>query len=688
MQRTLEKVITNHKSGMFLFDPPTGFGKTTVVLQLIKRFLQGDKLFKGVKRIFFLTNLLTNLPYNELLEELTEEEKSKCFRARATVDYVLQHFLTIVVENSEITKSKEFIELREDIETYNILNEKLSTDPSDKKLRKSVKNFRNKISNSSEPAFRNFIRTKFFFNKSAKEKREFISRNGWFRKIYPICDLEKYSVIFLSTKKFVSPMNTFRRMPFYIYSDDFRNESLVFIDEFDATKRVLLKQIIDDGLINKVDTVSLFINIHLALQNVQIPQKLYKITEYNKRKVESGEWYTTESHIKYNKAKFKEIYSRYNIKYLIKSIEMDYKRLFLFDDGKYFNIIKDSSKKFIYTRVDENESQLSLYGNNYELENIQINYILRDLEYCIETFIKALFYISNNFLYYKNDGRVVEETRYTFEEAVFSVLDIFNLDEGSKKYLYAQITSRNFDLKKIGADIEARKGFNFTEIEDSNYHDMKSVIHSFDFNNTPEDIILKLAEKALVIGISATANIETCIGNYDLKYLKTKLKDDYIFLDDEDKNNIENEFETLKNKFRGQFKIHANVIDDIDKFSYKEKCLFFISTLFNSNRTSFYLDILESINIDEYYYFLLELKLAYLYKEVGTKDIYSFVAFLNTFPKKEYKFNIERLGRLFKDIAIEYEFEGIVWTKIDAGNYDFEFKKAKIMLEEGKKVLL
>lgn len=100
IQRTLEKDITNHKTGMFLFDPPTGFGKTTVVLQLIKRFLQGDKLFKGVKRIFFLTNLLTNLPYNELLEELTEEEKSKCFRARATVDYVLQHYLTIVVENS------------------------------------------------------------------------------------------------------------------------------------------------------------------------------------------------------------------------------------------------------------------------------------------------------------------------------------------------------------------------------------------------------------------------------------------------------------------------------------------------------------------------------------------------------------------------------------------------------------
>lgn len=688
MQRTLEKVIINHKKGVFLFDPPTGFGKTTIVLQLIKRFLQGDKLFEGVKRIFFLTNLLTNLPYNELLEELTEEEKSKCFRARATVDYVLQHFLTISIENSEITKSKEYIELREDIETYNILKEKLETDPSDKKLRKSVKNFRNKISNGSEPTFRNFIRTRFFFNKSAKEKREFIDKNGWFRKIYPICDLEKYSVIFLSTKKFVSLMNTFRRMPFYIYSDDIRNESIVFIDEFDATKRVLLKQIIDDGLINKVDVIRLFINIHLSLQSVQIPKKLYKVTEYNKEKVESGDWYTTENHIEYNKTKFKEIYDKYNIEYLIKSIEMDYKKLFLFDDGKYFNIIKDSSKKFIYTRVDKNESQLSLYGNKYELENKQINYILRDLEYCINTFIKSLFYIANNFLYYKNVGKGSEATRYTLEEALYSVLDVFNLDEESKKYLYTQVTRRNFDLKKIDTDIEARKGFNFTEIEDSNYHDMKSVIHTFDFNNTPEDIILKLAEKALVIGISATANIETCIGNYDLKYLRTKLQEKCISPDDEDKYNIKNEFESIKSKFGGQFTIHTQAIDDIDMFSCKEKCQWFIHTLFASEHKNYYLQLLENINRDEYYYFLMELKLAYLYREVGTKEIYSFVAFLNAFPKKDYKFNIERLENLFKDIAKEYNFDIIVWTKIDAGNFDFEFKKAKTTLEEGKKVFI
>ena len=52
MEKTLEKVITNNDDGLFLLDPPTGFGKTTVVVDLIRRFLKGDPLFSNVKRIF------------------------------------------------------------------------------------------------------------------------------------------------------------------------------------------------------------------------------------------------------------------------------------------------------------------------------------------------------------------------------------------------------------------------------------------------------------------------------------------------------------------------------------------------------------------------------------------------------------------------------------------------------------
>ena len=118
MEKTLEKLISNNNRGLFLLDPPTGFGKTTAVIDLIKRFLKGDPCFSGVKKIFFVTNLLTNLPYKDLLDLLTEEEKQHCFRAKATVDYVLERFLNVEIDNSEITNSKEYQNLYRDIKSY------------------------------------------------------------------------------------------------------------------------------------------------------------------------------------------------------------------------------------------------------------------------------------------------------------------------------------------------------------------------------------------------------------------------------------------------------------------------------------------------------------------------------------------------------------------------------------------
>ena len=42
---------------------------------------------------------------------------------------------------------------------------------------------------------------------------------------------------------------------------------------------------------------------------------------------------------------------------------------------------------------------------------------------------------------------------------------------------------------------------------------MHSEIQLFDFQDSPERILLHLSEKAQIIGISATATLETVVGN-------------------------------------------------------------------------------------------------------------------------------------------------------------------------------
>ena len=160
MEKTLEKLISNNNRGLFLLDPPTGFGKTTAVIDLIKRFLKGDLCFSGVKRMFFVTNLLTNLPYKDLLDLLTEEEKQQCFRAKATVDYVLEHLLEVEIYNTDITNSKEYQNLHRDIESYQFTKSLLDGEKNAARKaghRNTLRILKQKISTDSEPAFRQFL---------------------------------------------------------------------------------------------------------------------------------------------------------------------------------------------------------------------------------------------------------------------------------------------------------------------------------------------------------------------------------------------------------------------------------------------------------------------------------------------------------------------------------------------------
>lgn len=687
MKQTLENIIEANSNGLFLLDPPTGFGKTTSVLEIIKDFLSGSPLYSKVKKIFFVTNLKTNLPVSTLLAELGEEEKKKCFQAKATIDYILERFSDAKIDNTEITSSKEYKNLKKDIEAYQAIQASLKEDENNYGLRNSLTALKDKISLDTERKFRDFIKSNFLSNKSIADKNKFIDGNGWLKYLYPICDLEKYKVIFLTTKKFISPIDTFRRLPFYAYNDEITKDSIVFIDEFDSTKDTLLQQIVKDGLKNKTDLISLFLDIHFALDNIVLPKGLLRTSEYHKKKVESGEWHEPEWHYKHWGEEFAKVYDKHKLKYLLKSVDFADGRAFLYDDGKYFNVFKDNSKKFIYVELDKKADSLSLRAKEYTQESMPINQVLRDVEYCIDGFIEALFYIYNNYLYYKNEGKNSNETKYKVEEAIFTVLDALNLKEEQKQFIYSKIQRGDFIFSKPKKDDEMRRGFNFTEIEDSNYHDIKSIVRNYNFPTTPEDAVIRLVNNALVVGISATAKVNTCIGNYDFKYLKNKLKDKLIEIVPEDQDRIAVSFNNLLEKLKGQYQIHTQIIDNFNCFTDRELCIEFINLLFKNELKNKYLEILNCKKTKNYY-FLIELKLAYIYKEIFENNIYSFIAFINRFPKSGEDLDSDRLDEMFNDLKSQNNYSDIKTEIVNSQDFDYKFADLKEKLSNGERVFV
>lgn len=692
MDKTLEKIIINNKRGLFLLDPPTGFGKTTAVTDLMKSFLKGDPCFSNVKRIFFVTNLLTNLPYDDFLSSLSEEEKKCCFRAKATADYVVENLLKTKIDNLEVKNSKEYKELYKDVDSYQFTRRVLKEEQNLYRIhgyRNNLRILKQKISTSSEPAFRKFLKSRFIFNKSVQERNGFLNDNSWLVNLYPICNIEKYKIIFLSTKKFISPFETFRRVPFFAYCDDrLLKDSLVFIDEFDSTKQELLNQIIEDGFKSHTDIVSLFLNIHYTLQNLTLPKKILHTSEYHKGKVEKGEWHTTEEHFSYWRKQFEEKYKKYNINYLIKSVNFKWNKAFLFDDGRYISVIKDSSKKYIYANLDMKENIVSLKGQTRQNDSIPINTIIRDLEYCVDGFSQALFYVANNFLYYKNENKENEETKYTLEESIYTVLDVLNLSEEEKEYLFTKIQTSDYSFNKPKNQEGMRKGFNFTEIEDSNYHDMKSIVHNYSFPTTPEDLIIKLIERSLVIGISATAKIGTCIGNYDITYLKKNLDKQFIEIEEEDNRRISESFYKMIERTKGQYTIHTKIIDNYNVFSNKELSEKLISELFEGEVYKKYSELVEKLDESNIYYLVIELKLAYFYKEVGDNNIKSAIAFLNRFPRPKDRLDLERIMEMFEVIDKRFDRTPIIVKVVNSQNFDAEFEDAKKVLAQGEQLLL
>jgi len=689
MKFVIEKFINNHNAGLFLLDSPTGFGKTFAVKQILREFLSGEK-HQDVDRMFFVTNLKTNLPYDELCSELTNEEKRECVRIKALDEDVIENWGKMEIPQTEITKSKEYLALKADIEIYRELEREkreIQTGQSVLKKQRAINGFERKIATITEPAFRVFLRKNYFDGKSVIDKKKFIKENAWFRSLYPIAEMESKKVIFMTTAKFFSPISVFYRMPFFMYDDNFIKNSAIFIDEFDATKQIVLDQIVDNCLKIHIDIISLFTNIHYVLQGLKFPQKLLDISKKQKIDVSDGEdefkLYTSSEILDLNRERFKTIYEKHNFDLLLKSADFNNSRAFLFDDGNNITVYSDNSKRYLSVKEDRQENYIKLTAGSSYIQNASLNELLWDVQDCIRYFAKGVAFLSNNYFYGINTSKQgAFEYKYTQDEALMTILSAFSLNGENRDYIRGILTDGRYS---IGSNTKiTRKGFKFIEVEDSNYHDLHSVAHQFNFETIPENLIIMLAEQARVVGISATATMPTVIGNYDLKYISEVLGDKYVQISSKDKKQIEDAFIDSQKVYE-QVKINVSLIDDIDTFSDKEKAQNLLRQIFKGEALKKYLELSESQKISEYY-FLIVAKLVYLYNEIGKKNIKSFIAFQNRLPKDNDEcVDLILLRQMFSDAALGNGYERFGDYVISSDSYDSQMEKVYANLAEGKK---
>lgn len=131
-----------------------------------------------------------------------------------------------------------------------------------------------------------------------------------------------------------------------------------------------------------------------------------------------------------------------------------------------------------------------------------------------------------------------EKGDFEIQEAVMQVLEMFGLNN-YRMVSRVMLSITGSSIKnKISNDLFDldfySNGFRFYEFSEHKVSALKTKIDFYEMKDTPEHFLITLASKAYVVGLSATGNIQTVLGNYNLKYIKEKIGDRFYTLSQQD----------------------------------------------------------------------------------------------------------------------------------------------------------
>jgi len=669
--------------GLLLLDMPTGSGKTHIMLDyIIDHIIRG-----GERRIFFVTTLKKNLPEEQLRARFEEKGMLNIFEKRflhlrSNSESVTENFRREMISDikSCLPSQTNIKDLRDTVEAINDLK---TTSKMNNLLKKSEERLRKEV----EPKFRREVRIALNKNfKTADEKLNAIKGQTewkWIGELYPSVFTNEKQIIFLTMDKFIRHNDTLIENSYLFYDSDMLSNSIVMIDEIDATKEKILNKIIQDGERN-IDYLDLFEKIHTSLENKDShPQLMY---------VPCGDWEMSQKRSLSDFAEdvFREserIAEKYNLNFNHKMSDSFSKEdnKFIFHDYKS-HIIGDKLSK-ISVNLDSSERINWISpSNKTDGGGTNILEMLRDLRRFVNFFMAFVKRLAIN--YQKHKG----QTGYDipFESSILSILDQYGLGDEQKHTLSRDIMLSTKQDKRQDRPTSSdpsfyNTGFRYYDFEDDERHDLYSKIMMTSYSATPEKILSTICETTKVVGISATASIESVTGNFDMNYLRNcscKVCD----VTENEQKNMEKQFNQSISKYE-----NVNIVTDI--FVNEAYCMESWKSIFSVDERAEEIYNLLELQNDEYHS-KRYLKIAWAYKKfVEHEDIKSMLCFINRHPRsKDPELDLDVLMKIFESIAVENnlprDFVKKSLEQLDGDEFDLKKESIIESLSKGEKLFV
>lgn len=558
-------------NGLHLLQLPTGYGKTYNVVQ----FMAGevDTMKKG-ERFIYITQLKKNLVVKDLESAFTNKEKHR--KNVLVVKSIADQLVECLIENDKFVasvpekfKKKEFWELQKVCERYSMSLEPANNDKDLaaerlEKLRECEKRFRRKMKKEVDSIGKSDTKK---LKVLSDPKSEFY----WLGKLYPTTFISDYKIIIMTVDKFLNGNISLIKNSNSYYDTKFLKNSTVIMDEFDATKNVIEKFIIEKSCNQSAELLSVFNNLRRYWRIEDFNEELVTamretdanyIMEGRKNSV-SESLFTRSQHIE-------QTYST-NLSFKLKDIDVDKSYNFLFYDGEYITINENGKIIVCKVKKGKGEKQEGKYIQmEYTHDKIEESVAVKKLQSCIYEIDKYLvdvqWYIkkwAEKYMEISNENKLSDSLKMNLEEAINTICRKLQLDKAEKNILMGINQKTLMKTAKYGlrAPCFYEKGVTYFDLRDENDHADTTDINILKVEETPEKYLLHMAKTTNIIGISATAENTSRLCNYDLKYLRNQLKDDFYTTSKPLKERVCKEMEVQHRFYKdGKVKVHVEEV--------------------------------------------------------------------------------------------------------------------------------